>query len=53
MPLLEVIGVTSTGLTFSIASPLLKSKCENNFVWTSKRLNKLFLRIYSFLKAHS
>ena len=33
MPLLEVVGVTSTGLIFSVAFMLLASKLYHNFVW--------------------
>jgi len=32
LPLIEVVGVTSTGLTFSGAFILLEAECENNFV---------------------
>ena len=32
LSLLEIIGVTSTGLTFSIAFVLLSNEHENNFV---------------------
>jgi len=45
---LEIIGFTSIGLTFSIAFVLLSSKCENNFIWTLKRLRWLFLRVDIF-----
>ena len=31
MPLLEVVGITSTGLTFSVAFCLLAAEKENNF----------------------
>jgi len=34
LPLLEIVGVTSTGLTFSAAFVLLLTECENNFIWS-------------------
>jgi len=48
MPLLEVVGFTSTGLTSSIALVLLTSKWENNFVWALERLKGLFLKGYAY-----
>ena len=33
-PLLEIVGVTSTGLTFSAAFVLLSTERENNFIWS-------------------
>jgi len=44
LPLLEIVGVTSTGLTFSVAFALLSTKHENNFIWTLQRLKGLFFR---------
>jgi len=34
LPLLEIVGVTSTGLTFSAAFVLLSTERENNFIWS-------------------
>ncbi|XP_068501365.1 protein FAR1-RELATED SEQUENCE 6-like [Phaseolus vulgaris] len=47
MPLLEVVGITSTGLTFSVAFCLLAAEKENNFFWALDRLKGLFLRVDS------
>jgi len=44
LPLLEVVGVTSTGLTFSVAFVLMATECQNNFIWALQRLRGLFLR---------
>ena len=44
LPLLEVVGVTSTGLTFSAAFVLMATKRQNNFIWALQRLRGLFLR---------
>ncbi|XP_068477380.1 PKS-NRPS hybrid synthetase cheA-like [Phaseolus vulgaris] len=38
MPLFEVVGVTSTGLTFSAAFMLLASERHHNFVWALEKL---------------
>jgi len=46
--LLEVVGVTSTRSTFSVAIVLIASKYENNFVWTLKLLKRLFIRVDSY-----
>ncbi|XP_050386961.1 protein FAR1-RELATED SEQUENCE 11 isoform X1 [Argentina anserina] len=40
-PLLEVVGVTSTNMTFSIAFVLLDSEKEDNYVWALNRLRDL------------
>jgi len=45
LSLLEIIGVTSTGLTFSIAFVLLSNEHENNFVWTLQKLKGLFVTV--------
>ena len=34
LPLLEIVGVRSMGLTFSVAFVLLSTERENNFIWT-------------------
>jgi len=33
LPLLEVVSVQSTGLTFSAAFVLMAIECQNNFIW--------------------
>jgi len=43
-PLHEIVGVTSTSLTFSAAFVLMSSECKNNFTWALQRLRGLFLR---------
>jgi len=45
---LEIVGVTSTGLTFLAAFVLLSSECEINFIWALKSLRGLFLRANVF-----
>jgi len=45
LPLLEIVGVTSTGLTFSVAFVLLSNEHENNFVWTLQKLKGLFVTV--------
>jgi len=42
--MLEIVGVASTSLTFSVAFVLLLSEGENNFIWARERLRGLFLR---------
>ncbi|XP_061998453.1 uncharacterized protein LOC133715810 isoform X2 [Rosa rugosa] len=37
-PLLEVVGVTSTNMTFSVAFVFLDSEKEDNYVWALNRL---------------
>ena len=44
LPLLEIVGVTSIRLTFSVAFVLLSTERENNFIWTLQRLKELFFR---------
>jgi len=44
LPLLEIAGVTSTWLTFSVAFVLLSNERENNFIWTLQKLKGLFFR---------
>jgi len=43
LSMLEIIGVTSTRLTFSVACVLLSNKRENNFVWALEKLKGLLL----------
>ncbi|XP_068475207.1 uncharacterized protein [Phaseolus vulgaris] len=47
MSLLEVVGIMSTGLTFSVAFCLLAAENENNFLWALDRLKGLFFRVDS------
>jgi len=44
LPLPQIVGVTSTGLTFLAAFVLMSSERENNFIWALQRLRGLFLR---------
>lgn len=41
LPLLEIVGVTSTELTFSVAFAYLQSEQEDNFVWALERLRSI------------
>lgn len=43
MPLLEIVGVTSTSKTFCIAVAYLVSERENHYVWALKRLQLIML----------
>ena len=43
LPLLEIVVVTSTRLTFSIAFAFLSSEKQNNFTWALERLRGLFM----------
>ncbi|XP_052736061.1 protein FAR-RED ELONGATED HYPOCOTYL 3-like [Vigna angularis] len=43
LPLLEIVGMTSTGLTYSIAFAFLSSERQNNFTWALQKLRGLFL----------
>ena len=42
LPLLEIVGVTSTNLTFSIACAYLENERTNNFKWALERFKELF-----------
>ncbi|XP_058764158.1 uncharacterized protein LOC131637576 [Vicia villosa] len=42
LPLLEIVGVTSTQLTFSVAFAYLEHERDENFTWALERLNELF-----------
>lgn len=42
MPLLEVVGVTSTSKTFYIAFAFLQAEKENNYEWALQKLKRLF-----------
>ena len=48
MPLFEIVGVTSTVMTFFAAFVLLASEREKNFVWILERL-KWLIFIVDFL----
>ena len=56
MPLLKVVGVTSTGLTFSVAFMLLASEHQHNSVWALRNLEVCVLvlihtqRLWSVIK---
>ena len=50
MLLFEVVGVTSTGLTFSATFMLLASERHHNFVWAPKKLKSLFFGVDSYPK---
>jgi len=50
MSLLEVVGITSTGLTFFVAFCLLATGKENSFLWALDRLKWLFFRVDSYLR---
>ena len=41
LPLLEVVGVTSTELTFSVAFAYLDSEQKDNFTWALQKLKQL------------
>ncbi|XP_058742340.1 protein FAR1-RELATED SEQUENCE 5-like [Vicia villosa] len=42
LPLLEIVGVTSTKLTFSVAFAYLEHEREKNFTWALQKLKELF-----------
>ncbi|XP_058784314.1 uncharacterized protein LOC131659092 [Vicia villosa] len=42
IPLLEIIGITSTKLTFSVAYAYLEYEREENFTWALEKLKELF-----------
>lgn len=42
LPLLDIVGVTCIGMTFSAAFVYLKAEHENNFVWELERCRGLF-----------
>ncbi|XP_052724909.1 protein FAR1-RELATED SEQUENCE 5-like isoform X2 [Vigna angularis] len=43
LPLLEIVGMTSTGLTFSAAFAFLSTERQSNFTWALEKLKGLFL----------
>jgi hypothetical protein len=50
VPLLEIVGVTSTELTFTVAFAFLDSVRIDNFTWALQKLRGLFLRDDSISK---
>ncbi|KAH1192551.1 PKS-NRPS hybrid synthetase [Glycine max] len=44
LPLLDIVGVTPTGMTFSAAFAYLEDERVNNIVWALERFQGLFLR---------
>ena len=42
--MLEIVGVTCTGLTFSIAFAYMEAECEKNFMWALETFRDLFPR---------
>lgn len=43
MPLLEMVGMTSTGKTFSIAHAFLANEKEDSYEWTLRKLQQFYL----------
>ncbi|XP_052726205.1 uncharacterized protein LOC108332571 [Vigna angularis] len=43
LPLLEIVGMTSTGLTFSTTFAFLSTERQSNFTWALEKLKGLFL----------
>lgn len=43
LPLLGIVGVTSTDLTFSVAFAYLSTERFNNFTWALQKLRELFV----------
>ena len=41
LPLLEIVGVTSTNLTFSMAFVYLEAKRVDNYTWAMEKLQSL------------
>ncbi|KAJ1399951.1 MULE transposase domain [Sesbania bispinosa] len=46
LPLLEIVGVTSTELTFSVAFAYVEFEQIDNFVWALEKLRDLILKNY-------
>ena len=44
MPLLEIVGVTSTELTFSVAFAYMESDEVDNFTWALQKLRELIVK---------
>lgn len=45
-PLLEIVGVTSTELTFSIAFIFMDHEYEDNYTWAMEKLKSLMTHTY-------
>lgn len=43
MPLLEIVGVTSTDYTFCIAIAYLVAESEENYIWALERLKSIMV----------
>ncbi|XP_014522311.1 uncharacterized protein LOC106778829 [Vigna radiata var. radiata] len=43
LPLLEIVGMTCTGLTFSTAFAFLSTERQSNFTWALEKLKGLFI----------
>lgn len=48
LPLFEIVGVTSTGLTFNVAFAYMDSERQDNFWWALEKLKELFFSNTSF-----
>ena len=44
LPLFHIVGVTPTGMTFSVVFAYLKEKCVNNVEWALEWFRGIFLR---------
>ena len=44
LPLLEIVGITSTSMTFIVAFSYLSSEKTNNFEWTLSKWKVLFVK---------
>ncbi|KAH1266064.1 Protein FAR1-RELATED SEQUENCE 5 [Glycine max] len=44
LPLLDFVGVTPTGMTFSAGFAYMEGECVNNLVWALQRFRGLFLK---------
>ncbi|XP_073222978.1 protein FAR-RED ELONGATED HYPOCOTYL 3-like [Cicer arietinum] len=48
LPLFEIVGVTSTGLTFNVAFAYMDYERQDNFWWALEKLKELFVSNTSF-----
>ena len=48
LPLLEIVGVTSTQLTFFIAFAYTESECMDNFVWLYNAYKNCLCKMYTW-----
>ena len=44
LPLFDFVGVTPTGITFSVGFTYLEGECVNNVVWALEQFRGIFLR---------